>query len=469
MPSPIEAVQAALPKDAALIEIVRYKPVQGQATSELKRWGDAHYAAFVLKHRDEPVFVDLGEATTIEALINDFRDALSKQEDDVQKRARKLDARIMEPLRQHLASIQRLWIAPDRALHTVPFEALVDESNHYLVERFGITYIGTGRELTRPKTAGKATGTPFILANPTFAKGSTTKPAPAEGTRGVDFRKVHFDPLPGTAAEAEGIHKALPNAKVVTGEAATREALLSLTKPSILHIATHGFYLAQEKPKQETTGNRGLELDATRGAPDGAGAADPLLRSGLALAGADGGAGILSALELASIDLSGTKLAVLSACETGLGDLMSGEGVFGLRRALVIAGAETQVVSLWQVDDEATRTMMVEYYTKLESGAGRSEAMRATRLKMMQQSSTAHPFFWASFLVSGDATTLDGSDVPISPLVLNQPPQVSPGARGCSCEVTEISSNSAQLPFTFAALVACLLVSFKRRFRDELR
>jgi len=459
----IEAVQGALPKDGALVEIVRYKPVQGKATSELKRWGEAHYAAFVLKPKDEPIFVDLGEAATIEALINDFREALSKQEDDVQKRARKLDARVMEPLRKHLGGIQRLWIAPDRALHTVPFEALVDESNHYLVERFGITYIGTGRELTRPKTNGKPIGTPFILANPTFAKTSAPKAAPVESTRGVDFRKVHFDPLPGTAAEAEGIHKALPKATVVTGEAATREALLSLAKPSILHIATHGFYLAQEKPKQETAGNRGLELDTTRGTPEGTGSADPLLRSGLALAGADGGSGILSALELASIDLTGTKLAVLSACETGLGDLMSGEGVFGLRRALVIAGAETQVVSLWQVDDEATRTMMVEYYTKLESGAGRSEAMRATRLKMMQQSSTAHPFFWASFLVSGDATTLDGADVPATPFLVNQPPPVSPGARGCNCELAGDSTNSTDVSLTIAAILGFMGIAHRRR------
>lgn len=457
-----EAVQAALPKDGALVEIVRYKPANGKATSELTRWKEPHYAAFVLKQKGESIFVDLGDAATIETLINDFRTALSKQEDDVQKRARKLDARIMEPLRKHLGDVQRLWIAPDRALHTVPFEALVDESNHYLVERFGITYIGTGRELTRPKTTGKTEGTPFILANPTFAKTSSTSEAPGGGTRSVDFRKVHFDPLPGTAAEAEGIHKALPEAKVVTGEAATREALLSLTKPSILHIATHGFYLAQDKRTQDGAGNRGLELDATRGVPEGSGAADPLLRSGLALAGADGGSGILSALELASIDLSGTKLAVLSACETGLGDLMSGEGVFGLRRALVIAGAETQVVSLWQVDDEATRTMMVEYYTKLRAGAGRSEAMRATRLKMMQQSQTTHPFFWASFLVSGDATTLDGADVPITPVSLDRPPAVSPGARGCNCEVGPSSNESSDWFFALATIGGMLGVRRRR-------
>jgi len=318
-------------------------------------------------------------------------------------------------------------------------------------------------EYVKNRSSQPATPAPAAEAPKAAAAPAAPKAAPVESTRGVDFRKVHFDPLPGTAAEAEGIHKALPKATVVTGEAATREALLSLAKPSILHIATHGFYLAQEKPKQETAGNRGLELDTTRGTPEGTGSADPLLRSGLALAGADGGSGILSALELASIDLTGTKLAVLSACETGLGDLMSGEGVFGLRRALVIAGAETQVVSLWQVDDEATRTMMVEYYTKLESGAGRSEAMRATRLKMMQQSSTAHPFFWASFLVSGDATTLDGADVPATPFLVNQPPPVSPGARGCNCELAGDSTNSTDVSLTIAAILGFMGIAHRRR------
>jgi CHAT domain-containing protein len=456
----IEAVQAALPPDGALVEIVRYRPAQGTATNELSRWGEAHYAAFVLKHTGESVFCDLGDAASIENIVADFRQSLSQQEADVEKHGRKLDARIMAPLRPHLEGIQRLWISSDRALHTVPFEAFVDESKHYLVERFGITYVGTGRELTKPKSTNKNTNKPFILANPTFARSASagkTSAESAEKTRSVDFRKVHFDPLPGTAAEAEGIHKALPNATVVTGEAATREALLTLVRPSILHIATHGFYLAQEKPKQESGTVRGLELDGANETGEVA-SADPLLRSGLALAGADGGAGIVSALELASMDLIGTKLAVLSACETGLGDLKNGEGVFGLRRALVIAGAEAQVVSLWQVDDEATRTMMVEYYTRLEAGGGRSEAMRATRMAMMRNPQTTHPFYWASFLVSGDSTALDGSDVPSKPVVLQKPPAVSAGARGCHCDVAGDFTQSNEMPWALTAILSPLLL-----------
>ena len=461
----IAAVQAALPTDGALIEIVQFKPVRGAATNELTRLGDARYAAFVLKHADEPIFVDLGDAAPTEALIAEFRRSLSEQKDDVKQLARKLDARIMAPLRPSLANVRRLWIAPDRALHTVPFEALVDESDRYLVEQFGMTYLGTGRELVRPRVPVAGGNAPFVLANPLFARGKAPVGARIEATRGVDFRKARFEPLPGTAAEAEGIHKALPNATVVTGEAATRESLLSLVRPSILHIATHGFYLAQDKPQKE--GSRGLALEVTHAPADEETATDPLLRSGLALAGADGGAGILSALELASIDLTGTKLAVLSACETGLGDLMNGEGVFGLRRALVIAGTEAQVVSLWQVDDEATRAMMVAYYTKLQAGGGRSEAMRATRLVMMRQPKTAHPFFWASFLVSGEARALDGSDVPFTLEHSNGPPPVAPGSHGCGCETVGLSQPTRTSNLAIWAVFGAIAARLRWRRRQS--
>lgn len=157
---------------------------------------------------------------------------------------------------------------------------------------------------------------------------------------------------------------------------------------------------------------------------------NPLLRSGLVLAGAnqreggEGEDGILTALEASGLDLWGTKLVVLSACETGVGEVKNGEGVYGLRRALVLAGSESQVMSLWQVSDEATRDLMVEFYQRLHKGEGRTEALRQVQMEMLkgaQQSrerqsrglalsdkdtnkplDRSHPFFWASFIQSGD-------------------------------------------------------------------
>jgi CHAT domain-containing protein len=135
---------------------------------------------------------------------------------------------------------------------------------------------------------------------------------------------------------------------------------------------------------------------------------DPLLRSGLILAGVSqrnsgpGEDGVLSALEATGLDLRGTELVVLSACETGIGEIKVGDGVFGLRRALVLAGAESQVTSLWQVDDKATRDLMVDFYTRLKNGEGKGEALRNAQLNMMRSPERAHPYFWASFIEIGD-------------------------------------------------------------------
>ena len=148
------------------------------------------------------------------------------------------------------------------------------------------------------------------------------------------------------------------------------------------------------------TGGRGISAQKS-------GVEHPLLRSGLIMSGANklrsgDDDGVLTALEAASIDLWGTQLVVLSACETGVGDTEPSEGVSGLRRAFVIAGAQTLVMSLWQVDDEATRHLMVGYYKGLMAKRGRSQALRRVQLRLMKQTEYEHPYFWAAFIPSGN-------------------------------------------------------------------
>jgi CHAT domain-containing protein len=140
---------------------------------------------------------------------------------------------------------------------------------------------------------------------------------------------------------------------------------------------------------------------------------NPLLRSGLALSGANlvrdsRGAGILTALEASNLDLWGTKLVTLSACDTGVGEVKDREGVYGLRRSFFLAGAETLVMSLWPVSDYVTREMMTAYYTGLKKGFGRGEALRQSQLAMMKRKGREHPFYWASFIQSGEWANLDG-------------------------------------------------------------
>jgi CHAT domain-containing protein len=204
-----------------------------------------------------------------------------------------------------------------------------------------------------------------------------------------------YTPLPGTQKEAETIQRLLPQAQLLLGPDATKHALMTLAKPGLLHIATHGFF---------------------REDADGALLPDPLLRSGLALAGAGTQQdqtgplrredSLVTALELAGLDLWGTQLVVLSACDTGRGDIKLGQGVYGLRRALVSAGVESVVTSLWKVDDEISRELMEGYYLNLLAGQGRAEALR-TAMRVLRQKHPK-PYAWAPFILIGKDTPLQG-------------------------------------------------------------
>ena len=176
--------------------------------------------------------------------------------------------------------------------------------------------------------------------------------------------------------------------------------------PLVLHLATHGFFLGSDQKATAERGRLLVQLAATDSGP-GSAIENPLLRSGLAFAGANqrlGGGdddGILTALEASSLDLWGTRMAVLSACETGLGETRRGDGVYGLRRALVMAGVESQVMSLWQVSDQGTRVLMTGFYTALKAGRPRSAALRETQIEMLRSVKRSHPYYWASFILSG--------------------------------------------------------------------
>jgi CHAT domain-containing protein len=190
---------------------------------------------------------------------------------------------------------------------------------------------------------------------------------------------------------------------------------------------------------------------------------NPLLRSGLVFAGVNRGQsgnddGVLTALEASQLDLTGTRLVVLSACETGVGEARSGDGVYGLRRALVMAGAESQVMSLWKVNDAATREQMEAYYGRLLQGGGRSEAMRQVQLAMLHSPERSHPYYWASFIVSGNPAALDGK--PVEPDFA----RVTPGPRGCGCEVAGSFHQDAA---ALATALAALGLGRLRRRRDR--
>jgi CHAT domain-containing protein/tetratricopeptide (TPR) repeat protein len=419
-PVTLEGVQAAIPPQAALVEMVSYRAFNEKARTRDARWGARRYAAYVLMREGEPRWVDLGAAESIDAQVTRLRVALSSPRNGQAKRiARALDQMLMRPVRQLLGGRSVLLISPDGMLNLVPFGALVDEQDRYLVERYTITYLTSGRDLLRLRIrAQESKQAPLIVADPSFdASGSTAAVSEVERSDGAnrrssDFTGAHFSPLPGTAGEAKALVALFPAAQLFTGARASETALKQASAPGLLHVATHGFFLKDRGNDHAGQLPPALNQNSLLRS-DTIESENLLLRSGLALAGANerrGGAGedgVLTALEAAQLNLWGTKLVVLSACETGVGEVRNGDGVYGLRRALVLAGAESQLMSLWQVSDAATKELMVEYYKRLQAGDGRAEALRRVQLQMLKSGRWSHPFFWASFIPIGNWESMD--------------------------------------------------------------
>lgn len=405
-PVTVEAVQAALPPGSALVEIAVYRPFDNRAAQRDKRFGAPRYVAYVVRPGAAPASVELGEVKAVDGQVETLRRALSNPKSDrLRDAATALHTTIVAPLLPLLGGSQRLFVSPDGALNLMPFAALQDRGGRYLVESHEISYLTSGRDLLRLQERAAQSGRTLIVANPEFGATTGAPAAAPEAVpgRGIDLSSARFTPLPGTAAEAKALAALLPEADVRTGRDATEGVLRNVHGPRVLHLATHGFFLGAVQAG--ASDSRALVHDA---APTGLAAGDsPLLRSGLALAGAnvragnDGDDGILTALEASSLDLWGTRMAVLSACETGVGETRRGDGVYGLRRALVVAGAESQVMSLWQVSDEGTRALMTDFYTRLKAGVARSAALREVQLDMLRSGNRKHPYYWSSFILSG--------------------------------------------------------------------
>jgi CHAT domain-containing protein len=402
----IAMVQRHIPENAALVELIQYRPFDFQAWE----WRASRYAAYVVRNHGPPSGIDLGPVSDVDASVQELREAIATRRplDRVVALARKADQAIMARIRPLLGRAREVFVAPDGMLHLLPFAALVDEQGRHLVEQLAFTYLGSGRDLVRQEERAPRARGVAILADPDFDA------APAASERAVRWPRTErlrapdldgFSPLPGTAREAAMLRELFPDARVWTGAKATEALLAGLQSPQILHIATHGVFLDPS------------DVDARATALAGPAAAapmelrHPLLRAGLALAGANRalhegrppahGDGILTALEITSLDLSGTELVVLSACDTGVGVSAGDRGLSGLRRALAVAGARTQVLSLWQVSDTSTSDLMKRYYQKVIAGAGRSAAMHETQRELLGRSASAHPFHWAAFIVSG--------------------------------------------------------------------
>jgi CHAT domain-containing protein len=427
----VDRVQRTIPEDTVLIEWFRYLPFNPKATGMEPRWGPARYVVYVLKRQGAPVAIDMGEAAPIEAAAAAFRSSVAERRSDVRQRARALDALTLEKVRPLMGDASALLISPDGALNLVPFAALVDDTRQYLIERYQLSYLTSGRDLLRQSTEASSREVPLILGDADFGGAFGSAGTRGEGKRAADMKTLVFGPLPETAKEVKAIGQILrlPGDRILSNEAATEGAVKAVKGPRILHLATHGFFLP-DLPAAPVPDVLAPSPPATGGRLE-----DPLLRSGIALSGfkrrqeaKDANDGVLTALEVAGLDLWGTEVVALSACETGVGEVRVGEGVFGLRRALVLAGAQSQLMTLWQVADEPTKELMVSWYSQLQQGFGRAEALHQAQLAALRGEAlpitntllrgvklvgepeqatdpriagTRHPYYWASFILSG--------------------------------------------------------------------
>ena len=420
-PLTLDEVQNAVPVDAVLIEFSRYRPFDPAAPVEAdNQFGAAHYIAYVVRHSGATQWKDLGSAAPIDTAVDRLRSALADPaRRDVTRHSSALHRLVIAPLQPLIGNKTHLLVSPDGALNLIPFEALRGVNGRYLVEDHLVSYLTTGRDLLRMGTPRPVSGQIVVFADPEFGppapRQSTAAAAlvqaasrPQPANTGPQDAGVYFARLTGTAKEARQILGVFPGATLRTGIAATEQALKSLHAPRILHIATHGFFLEEDGGAKAAAGP-----GATRAPAMTVRTENPLLRAGLALAGANlsrrsGDDGVLTALEAANLDLWGTKLVTLSACDTGVGVVRNGEGVYGLRRAFFLAGAESLVTSLWPVSDAVTREMMAGYYAGLEKGLGRGAALRRMQMQMLTRPGRAHPFYWASFIHAGEWANLDG-------------------------------------------------------------
>jgi tetratricopeptide (TPR) repeat protein len=472
-------VAASLSKGQAVVEYVRVPLAGGLSRSRLgSKEGELHDVALILRGGDhEPTFANLGLSKDVDERVAAWRQALHRtfvalaadegstpSLDDVVDAGRRLREAVWDPVLKKIGQAKTVFLVPDGSLHRVSFAALPASDGRYLLEEGPALHVlSTSRDLVRLQRPDReavtgqgvlALGGPDYDAKRTVRLASLEQADASTAFRGgltecPTLQQTRWSPLPESLREAEDVaglfRRHEKTATVLRSAAASEERFKrEASGKRILHIATHGFFLQggcasaiavgrgiggladhQWTPTATDRIEIDLETDA-EAEPDATGSAaipligeNPLLLSGLALAGANrvadpadrasaptGEDGILTAEEIAALDLRGVEIASLSACDTGLGTIEIGEGVFGLRRALEIAGVRTVLMSLWPVPDREAREWMTRFYESELDGASVLDASRGASLVMLErlreEGRPTHPYLWAGFVTAGD-------------------------------------------------------------------
>ncbi len=423
-PVSYQKVISCLPRNSALLEYVRYEDYDYENIF-MNREFDSAYSAIILTSSGEKTIIGLGDASVVDNLIGEylttmssaFGQQLSGEDNESVNRINDVSARLhtllFVPFEDYLSDVEKIYVAPDGMLNLLPFETLMQDSGKYLIEDYQFIYLTSGRDLLK-NNPDLSSHEAYVIANPDFMTDPSNMSVSVAPEMASEFvSRCHapaveclasmFSPLPMTKQEGVSVADLLSR----TGKydvtylelGMAREGIIkSLSQPpDILHLATHGYFCEQG---------------------ENAYLSNPLLRSGLILAGAnrtigaaDSGApggedGVLTAMEVSGLNLIGTDLVVLSACQTGIGDIQSGEGVFGLRSAFLHAGAKSVVMSMFAVPDESTSDLMKNFYQNWLSGQSKASALRNASLKILNERrlnrASTNPIFWGGFILVGD-------------------------------------------------------------------
>ena len=412
----LDQIQAALPDDGVYVDIVRYLYTDyRKGTNQRPR---SKYIAWIATKTGSPKLVDLGNARQVDQAVIRLRSALVDSVSQIKEMGELASFQatkpmlenatrvIWEPIRKHFGDAKVVIISPDQATWLLPWAALLNPDGSFVIEQYQIQLELTGRDLVREpvKTADE---TAVVFADPEY--GDPVKNANASS----GFKIGPVEQLDFSSQEAATVAPLIgkligTRPKLLIGEEARESDFKELSQPSIIVLSTHGFFLNAEGQVLVASGIQDSTIDQTTSI-----AKNPLLQCGLMLADANAHTsiekmtndGVLTGAEIARANLRGTKLAVLSACETGVGSLDATGGVIGLRSAFHAAGTQCVLGSLWSVSDRATAKLMQGFFSDLVENRDVRRAIQATQVKQIesrrQRNAAAHPFFWAAFNLSG--------------------------------------------------------------------
>jgi CHAT domain-containing protein/Tfp pilus assembly protein PilF len=407
-------IQKVLRQGEAAVEVLRFKKYSPDAAGSFTK--DVTYAFLIItpETKEHPLVVLMDKGNDLEnKYLKFYHNSIKYTLDDVYS-YKNLFQPLADELRKH--GISKFYFSPDGIYNQVNINTIQNpETKTYLLDEFDIQMLTNTKELVEPQQMNALAQNPVLIGFPKFnltkaTDGSTSDVPKSRGvSRGVNrgmtrgmrgiLRLVQgsggISELPGTQKEIDQISKLFTSKPQIYLETEATESIVKhVDKPAYLHIATHGYFLEDDEPNSSTQY-----------------VTNPLLKAGLILAGAEnflttgdpindaGDDGILTAYEAMNLRLDNTRLVVLSACETGLGHVKNGEGVYGLQRALKLAGTQSIVMSLWNVDDDATQELMSTFYQELIRTGDQHASFRTAQQKI--KAKYEKPFYWGAFIMVG--------------------------------------------------------------------